>query len=500
MISKPGLSLGPEVVEFFAGNLVFCEGEKKGDPFIADGFQRDIVDLVYELDEDGERVWKLVVIGIPRGNGKSPLCSGIGCFELAYRNDSPQIFGCAASRDQAGIVHRFAYEMSNQGPLKDYFSYPRAQQALGPIRCESNGGVFKVLSADGLLQHGQNPSVVIEDELHAFTTGKQKELHFAMTSSLHKRKDSVMIIITTAGDDKSSLLGQLYESLLKRCDLEYSDDRCLTVGRDYESRSLLIWYGAPDDADVKDPKIWRACNPAPWITDEALRLAAYGNPESVFRRLYLNQWVLGKNAAFQPAAWDACEKPGEIPRGATVCIGVDVGEKRDKSAVAIASDDGGLIRLEATVIESHVSGGMRTSLPLVEAELRRIMDEYDVRKIYFDAWQMRDEAARLESEGMPMCEYPQNDAHMVPACMEFHDLVVTRGIVHDGDKALREHVLNAATKSCGSRGWRFAKPLNAGGTQMDITKKIDALIAATMAVAAYREDKRGGGEPWADAW
>lgn len=500
MITEPKRTLGPAVAEFFAGNLVFCEGEMKGQPFILEDFQRRIVDLIYELDDEGHRIWKMVVVGIPRGNGKSPLAAGIGNFELAYRDDSPQIFCCAASRNQAGLVHRFAYEMSKDGPLKDYFSYPRAQQALGPIRCEGNGGVLKVLSADGLLQHGQNPSVIIEDELHAFTTGKQRELHFAMTSSLHKRRDSVMIVITTAGEDKNSLLGNLYESLLKRCTLERSEDGCLTVGRDYKSRSLLIWYGAPEDADVKDPKVWRGCTPAPWITDEALRLAAYDNPESVFRQLYLNQWVLGEYAAIQPAAWDACMEPGEVPEGADVWVGVDVGEHRDRSAVCIAVDDGDRVRVKARILVAEGDGGMVTTLPQVEAELRRLMETYNVRRINFDAWQMRDLAARLSSDGMPMVEYPQNDAHMVPACGAIYDLVNQGGIVHDGDQGLREHVLNGAVKHCARGGWRFTKPPTARGTQLDQTRKIDACIAMTMAVAGYQEDKQGGGEVWADIW
>lgn len=501
MITAPERTLGPAVAEFFEGNLVFSDGDKKGEPFIPEDFQRQILDLVYEMDDDGHHTWKMVLVGIPRGQGKTPLCSGIGLFELVYNDDTPRVFCCAASREQAGLVHEFAYNMSKDGPLKDYLAYPRAQQALGPIRCDSNDGVFKVLSADGNLQHGKNPSVIIEDELHAFTTGKQRSLHTAMTSSLHKRRDSVMIVITTAGENKNSLLGELYEAMLKRCTLEHDREGCLTVGRDYRSRSLLIWYGAPEDADVKDPKVWRACNPASWISDEALRLAAYDNPESVFRQLYLNQWVLGETAAIQPARWDDCMEAGEIPDGAEVWVGIDIGEKRDHSAVAIAADAGdGCIRVTAETFLSEANGGIKSSLPQVEAELRRIMDTYDVAKMNFDAWQMRDTANRLEAEGFPMVEFPQNDAHMVPACGAVYDLVNARGIVHDGDKTLREHVLNASVKHCARGGWRFTKPPTAGGTQMDQTKKIDACIAMTMAVAGFQEDKLEGGEVWSSTW
>jgi phage terminase large subunit-like protein len=502
MITLPASTLGPAVAEFFAGNLVFCEGDKKGEPFILEDFQRQIIDLVYELDSQGRRAWKMVIIGIPRGNGKSPFCAGIGLFELAYRDDSPQIFCTAAARGQAGIVHKFAYEMSQDGPLADYFEYPRTQRGLGPIRCESNDGVFKVLSADGLLQHGQNPSVVIEDELHAFTTGKQKQLHFAMTSSMHKRHDSVMIVITTAGENKDSLLGELYDSLIKRCTLEHSEDGCLTVGRDYKSRELLIWYGAPEDADVRDPKVWRACTPAPWIEDDALELAAHENPESVFRQLYLNQWVLGADAAIQPGAWDACKVEGSIAKGTDIWVGVDIGEKHDRSAIVwVAPDDCGRLRVESTIIVPPANAaGIVTTLPQVEAELRRLADTYSLMKVNYDPWSMRDLANRMASENMPMHEYAQNDINMVPACGSVYDMVNDKQIVHDGDIDLREHVLNAAVKRCSRGGWRFTKPPTSGGTQMDRSKKIDACIAMVMAVDGYQTDHKEVGEVWAASW
>jgi phage terminase large subunit-like protein len=498
-IRRPVRTLGPGVSNFFAANYRFPEGSKKGEPFYVDPFQEDILDLIYEIDERGERQWRFIVVGIPRGNGKSPLCGGIADFELAERQDSPNIFCAAASREQAGIVHRFAYDLPQGGPMEDFIEFPRVKDALGPLKMPYNDGVLKVLSADGNLQHGKNPSVVIEDELHAFTTGKQQELHFALTTALHKRSDSVMIIITTAGADKASLLGELYDSMLQTHELEYSDDGCLMVGRDYESKSLLIWYGAPEDADVSDPAVWRACNPASWISDESLLLAARREPESVFRRLYLNQWVRGADAAIQPGAWDACLLDGDIEPGADVWLGVDVGEKHDPSSIVMVSPQGDRLRMKAFVFDPE-EHNVKTLLPILEAKIREIADEYNLRGLGYDPWQFRRSAELLEADGIRAIEYPQNDSHMVPASQLFYELIMQEVIAHDGEKILRKHMLAAAAKQTSRGAWRIEKPLQRGSHRTDSHKKVDAAVAGAIACAVWSQDEKAGGDLWASSW
>lgn len=500
-IRPPARTLGPGVVEFFEANYRFPEGSKKGQPFVPDGWQRDLLDLVYEIDDAGERMWRFVVIGIPRGNGKSPMCGGIADFELVERQDSPNIYCAAASREQAGIVHRFAYDLPKGGPLEDFIEFPRVRDALGSLKCGYNDGLLKVLSADGDLQHGKNPSVIIEDELHSFKTGKQQELHVALTSALHKRSDSVMIVITTAGADKDSLLGELFDAMVTTHELEYSDDRCLMVGRDYESKSLLVWYGAPEDADASSPAVWRACNPASWITDEALRLAARREPESVFRRLYLNQWVRGDDAAIQPAAWDECRVDGAIPEGADVWLGIDVGDANDTSSIGMVAADGSRVRLTAQVLDPK-EYGVKTLLPIIEAEVRRIADAYNIRAVGYDPWQFRRSAELLEADGIRMVEVPQNDSHMVPASQLLYELIQQEVLVHDGDKTLRKHMLAAAAKQTSRGSWRIEKPLQKGKghNRTDMKQKVDAAIASAIALYAWSLDEKAGGDVWAATW
>lgn len=489
-------TLGPAVAEFFETCLTYPSGPFEGQPFVLEPWQREATDLIYEVDDNDMPMWQIVVFGVARGEGKSPLCGGYADFDLANGTGSPQVFCTAASREQAGVVHMYANSEAKGGPLEDFFEFPRVTTALGPIKCPHNNGILRVLSADGDLQQGLIPYRVYEDELHAFTTGKQVGLHFAMTTALHKRPDSRMVIITTAGGDKSSLLGELVDAIITCGEVEYRHDRCLLIARDYNAKRLLIWYGAPDDADVTDPAVWRACNPASWITDEALRIAAASNPESEFRRYYLNQWVKGEDAAIQPAAWDACRRhvTSMPPRGSTLYLGVDNGGTRDTGAITwLSPRPSGRLQVGAFVYMAPA--GRATASPLIEAKLRELAESHHLARVHYDKWQMDDMAGRLRDEGMPMVEFGQKNDNMVPASQMVFDLINDRRIMHDGDPVLRAHVLGTGGEITNTGGWRFVKAKTKSGNR-DLSKNNDAMIALTMAVAAWADDQKAGGDLW----
>ncbi|MBT9156807.1 MAG: hypothetical protein DDT37_01797 [Firmicutes bacterium] len=493
-------TLGPAVTEFFAGNLWHTKGTRIGQPFALDSWQQEIVDLIYETDDHGRRKWRSVLLGLPRGNGKSPLAAGIGLFELITRSDAPDIYCAAASRDQASIVHEFAHGMPRGGPLVDFLHFPKSRTSA--ISCTHNDGRMRVLSADGDLQHGLSVSAAIIDELHAFKTNKQEELFFALVTATQKRKDSVTLIITTAGANKASLLGEKYEAMIKTHKLEYSADGCKIIGRNEDAGSLLIWIAAPDATDVSDRAVWRACNPATWLPMSEIERLASEVPESVFRRLVLNQWVLGADAAIQPGSWDACYNPegARIEDGVDVWAAVDIGEKRDTSAIVIISPTPtGKLRAAATIYDP-VRENVKTLLPLVEAEIRRLAGTYTLRGVGFDPWQFRRSAEFLAADGIRMIEVPQVEKHMVPASQGLHDYIEQQKLVHDGDMAFRQHVLAAEAKQTSRGSWRLAKPLQSHGRRTDESQKVDAAIALAMAIAAYSQDEKAGGDLWATQW
>src|SRR5258706_11636412 len=80
---KRVLSLGYNVGAWIEANLVHGEGDYFGKPFILDPFQWPLLEAIYALLPDGTRRYDDVLIGLPKGQGKTPLAAAIACAEFA---------------------------------------------------------------------------------------------------------------------------------------------------------------------------------------------------------------------------------------------------------------------------------------------------------------------------------------------------------------------------------------------------------------------------------
>jgi phage terminase large subunit-like protein len=141
---------------------------------------------------------------------------------------------------------------------------------------------------------------------------------------------------------------------------------------------LLVEYSAPMDADIWDPAVWEACNPAlgdfrsrkelEQFADKARKIPAM---ESVFRNLYLNQRVDSNPAFITREAWKACSDTGETTGP---CYGgLDLGSSQDLTALALYWPETGATRVwswlpgepslrdrgEANRAPFHLMGGTR---------------------------------------------------------------------------------------------------------------------------------------------
>jgi phage terminase large subunit-like protein len=83
-----------------------------------------------------------------------------------------------------------------------------------------------VLSSDGRLGQGVNPSAAIVDEWWLFKTPREREAYLALANGLHKRGvgRSWLLAITTAGYDLDSQLGETYTDAINHPRLEYRND------------------------------------------------------------------------------------------------------------------------------------------------------------------------------------------------------------------------------------------------------------------------------------
>jgi phage terminase large subunit-like protein len=470
------------VADFFERNLQHRKGPAAGQPFRLEPWQARFVDELYRVDERGNRIYKRAILGIPRGNGKSPIAAGVGLFELMTRRDEPDIVCAAASRDQAAIVYEYARSFAESGPLAEQLVIGRREIARPETR-----GVLRTISADGYVAHGLNPSVCVIDEAHAFTTDKQRELFEAIDTAVHKRPDAFWLLISTSGHDRSSLFGKLYSDVLEQLEPEHPEPG-LTVARDEANGVLMFWYGADAECDADDERVWRAVNPAGWVSLEELRRQR-NSPSmqaTTFKRRHLNAWVAPDAERWiRGDRWEALADPAaRIPQGASVCLGLDGSRTYDTTAVALASRaaDGRIdvdahifsARAEAPHHTLHSAG--RIDFSDLEAFVLDLFDRFEPRAAGFDP--------RFLDRSMEVIDARLPDATIVriePTSKTMREALmalergIAEGIVrHRGDPVIAEHFAWAGVDRGESNELRRLYKL-------DRRRPIDAAVAIALA-------------------
>lgn len=448
---------GKLVARFAEERLVQTKGRWAGQPLILEKWQRELLDELYLVDDEGRRVYKEALVGVARKNGKSSLASAIALHGLvATGEQGPEVYAAAGSIDQARIVFQQAREYVEASPYLRQWLRP----LRSAIRCKSNNGIFRVLSADGPLAHGLNPSLVVVDELWAH---RKPELYFALTTGVIAREEPLVVSITTAGFDRDTICWDVYQRGMALAAQGLDAMR--------EAGFLFVWHAAAADAKPSSRKAWKAANPSSWVTSEVLEREYDRLPEAVFRRLHLNQWTESEDSWLSPDDWDACVGKPRIDKEGSVWAGVDIGIKRDASALLWCQWHGDVLHVRHSI---HLP---KPDRPLSAQENRiRVRNLAKrtpaLREVCFDPWAFQESSEELAEEGIPMVQFDQNASRMAPASERLYELVKEHRLVHDGDPVLRRQVL-AAVATETERGWRISKRKS--------RERTDAAIALAMA-------------------
>ncbi len=228
-----------------------------------------------------------------------------------------------------------------------------------------------------------------------------------------------------------------------------------------------------------------------------LRMSAFETdlgitPEGHFRTFRLGQWVDGTDSwlgASGRAVWEALVSPWEFVDGAETWIGVDVGLKRDSTAVvAVQKRPDGRFHADCRLWLPAIDRPVDTTD--VMAYLRELSDRYNVQAISFDPRFFDVPAKILEDEGLPVVEIPQSVERMTPAIGNLYEIIRSGGLTHDGTEPFAMQILNAVPR-LNERGFTLAKGKSRG--------RIDAAIALALAIerAHNAEPARGFMSAWA---
>ncbi len=454
-------------------------GRWHGKPFVFEPWQRELIGELLAVDKDGRRVIRQALIGLPRKNGKSSLLSALALYFASIEGEyAPDVIVAAGSRDQAAVVFDQARAFANSNPLIGLWF----EQQRFIMKCKESDGLIRRVAADGRLQHGLNPSAVIVDELHSFSTPRQVELWAAMQTATGARELPLTCSITTAGYDRTTILGKLYKAAVELPQLEARNKDSLLVAKDLDSGFLFWWYTVPESVDIEDEAAWMRANPASWITAETLRqqLESPSMDQSSFERLHLNRWTTTRTAWLPAGCWDDMKDESAVPAdGQEIFVGVDVGLVHDCTAVSIA-----WVRDDHVCVQSHVFSAVpdvpaheynesgRIDLAEVEDYIRHLAKRFTIVELVFDPRFFERSAQLLAGEGLTVAPVHQSSAAMSTAYQQFYASAREGRMRHDGDPVLGAHVAATSAKQT-SRGWKIAK--------IDQSKRIDACVATVMA-------------------
>jgi phage terminase large subunit-like protein len=478
----------------FINRLTHTKGKFAGQTFKLRRWQLRILKRLFKKRPDKLRQFRTCLLMLPRKNGKTELAAAIALYGLLADGEAgAEVYSAAADRDQAALVFGVAAQMVRNDPALNEACYIVESQKK--IVHRATGSFYRAISAEAYSKHGFNPSMVIYDELHA---APNRELYDVLSTSMGARAQPLLLVISTAGHDRHSILWELYQHAKKVQERPALDPSFLP-----------ILYEAPEGADWTKRRVWQQANPAlgdfrslEEMQTMAARAKEIPAQENNFRRLYLNQWT-EQNARWIPMpAWDACRTP-PVPRQALAkrrCyVGMDLSTTTDLTAlVAVFPDELGFDvlaqffvpeeRIRERSRRDHVPydewarQGVLTSTPgavvdydALRQTLRQWAAEFSLQMIAFDPWNATDLVSRLQQQdGFPCVSMRQGFASLSAPTKSLEQAILGRRLRHDGHPVLRWNVSNVAVETDAAGNLRPNKDRS--------TEKIDGVVALIMAV------------------
>jgi phage terminase large subunit-like protein len=508
--------------DFFPTMLEHHIGEFNGLPFELLPYQRHIVRAAFGWKHIGSnlRRFRKLFIAVPKGSGKSPLCSGLGLL-LAFFDYEPgsEVFVVANDRKQARIVHDtskiFVYRSKHLSAICEVFT--------DSIKLKGSTESLQVLSSDVATAHGYRPHGVIFDEFHGAAS---RDLFEALYRGMGKKREPMLIMVTTAGNDDESICAEEWQ---------YAENVIKNPSVD-ETYLPMIFQAKPED-DWTSPALWRRINPGLGITvkeeyfvNECRAAQLEPRKRNSFLQLHLNRWV-NQATAWLPVEWiDRCIStlpPDRELADLDVTAGLDMSQKYDLTAFVLCfrrplPDSGEsvvwtagedvesknvplnytLILIphfwipEDTLREHEKSDGVPygewvrrgwvtatagnvIDYSRVHADILKTAARFRKLKsgqIGFDPAFAGDIAQKLAAAGFTTVEVPQNAQHLSEPSQVFEALVKSGRVIYDGNRCMRWCIENVSVKTDGGGRIRPVKPRQQ-------SRRIDGVVAAVMGLS-----------------
>ncbi|MEO1063732.1 MAG: terminase TerL endonuclease subunit [Actinomycetota bacterium] len=489
--------LAEHAAGFFPRYLRHSKGEWAGQPFDLLDWQREdlIMPLFGWVREDGSRRFRKAYVELPKKNGKSTIASGIGLYMLVGDGEpGAEIYSVATDKDQASIVHGEAINMVDASP--ELSQVLRLNRTTRNIHYDDARSWYRALSAEPRSKEGLNAHAMIMDEFHVW---RGRELYDALRWAFAARRQPLLFVITTAGDDLESVCGQ-----------EHDYARGILDGTIDDSRFFAYIRSASREDDLDDPAVWHRSNPSLGVTipvddfrrdwQEAQKSTA---SRVAFERYRFNIWGGSTTPWLDYQAWvDGAGEYGPDDLAGWECFGgLDLAKTRDLTAFSLVFPDEDAYWLlawhwipeevafdprQVNPYRQWVEEGWLRTTPgnvadhaAIRAEIAAIVHGHGfvLRDYGYDPWEAESTTQQLEQDhGFPRVKFTQTIGNFAEPTAEFERLVLSGRMRHDGNPLLGWQVRNVTVYTDANGNIRPVKP------QAGNHRKIDGIVSSIMAL------------------
>ncbi len=504
----PEHSLGWGVLNWWAEYVKTPGGENAGEPFMPTLEQARWVLWWYAVDETGRYAYRNGVFRRMKGHGKDPLAAALSLVELC----GPVAFSHFAGDEPVGKPRHAAWVQIvavSQEQTKNTMS-------LFPVMISSKlkqdyqldvnktiiysgvGGRIEAVTSSPYAMEGNRPTFVIRNETQFwYEANDGHALAGVIEGNVTKIPGSRTLSICNAhipGED----------SVAER---DYDAWQAVEAGLAVDAGTLYDALEAPADTPVseipserEDPDGYRmglkqlragievARGDSYWLPIDSIveSVLDVKNPITESRRKFLNHVTASEDSWLAPYEWDKCMRDIELQAGDKITLGFDGSKSNDWTAlVACRINDGALFLIKHwNPAETHNGEVPRED---VDATVRSAIKTYDVVGMradvkefesYIDGWS-KDFGRKMKVKASPANQIAfdmrGNTKTFGLDCERFLDAVLEGEAVHDGNRVMRQHVLNAKRHPTQYDSISIRK------ASKDSSRKIDVAVCAVLA-------------------
>lgn len=493
----------------------------------------------------GLRRYRRIYDEKPKKNGKTQTLGGIPIYHLVAENHiyKPAAYGAASTKEQAGLVFKAALELIEANPLlkKKLRPYPSAKRIVqrdGP-------GFYQVLSSDGSGADGVEPSLILKDEYHRWSSARAETLDAILSKGTISREEPLEIKTTTAGSEDESLLWNEEREFAK----------AVIAGEIVAPSYYASIHQADERRVIEEPGYWESrearvsANPShednggflrdAAIVEELAKAQKAGGNKNDYLRYHLGiktsgtqenvidipQWITSNDASGvdlrQWPEYDAeliARKWGLIDKPCV--LGVDASWSTDLSAVSAVfppiEDDiwrilvwywmpsAGIEKRRTTDQQPYdlwVKRGLITACPgnaidydSIKERIRWAMRMFDVHEVGYDPWNFRATAMDLlNDDNVPMVEVRQNMGQLSEPTKTLLGAYQDNRLWHGNNPVLLFNARSLALQGDRKDNVQPAKP-----ERMKSKKRIDGIAATITAMNRGLHLVTQEKSPWGD--